>query len=174
MELRVRLPVIGVVRTSHHDLETTPIQAGLNRTERGAIEIAEPYRDGLDGLGGFDYLGCSPGCTARPTPKATRRCGRSRSSCAPSSAGWASSPPAGPAVNPVGLSLIQLLEVTCQAVVFAGVDLLDGTPVIDLKPYVTRFDRPPGNPRCGWFDEITFTDGITPEQLGAHSEPSGN
>jgi hypothetical protein len=54
-------------------------------------------------------------------------------------------------VNPVGLSLIQLLEVTGQAVTFAGVDLLDGTSVIDIKPYVTRFDRPPGDPRCGWF-----------------------
>ena len=68
-------------------------------------------------------------------------------------------------VNPIGLSLIQLLEVTGQAVVFAGVDLLDGTPVVDLKPYVTRFDRPPGNPRCGWFDELTISDGTTPEQL---------
>src|SRR5208283_2895646 len=96
MELTVRLPVIGVVRTSHQELETTPIQAGLNRAEHGTIEIAEPYRDGL-----------------------------------------------------IGLSLIQVLEVTGQAVVLAGVDLLDGTPVIDLKPYVTRFDRPPGNPRCG-------------------------
>jgi tRNA (Thr-GGU) A37 N-methylase len=68
-------------------------------------------------------------------------------------------------VNPVGLSLIQLLDVTSQAVVFAGVDLLDGTPVIDIKPYVTRFDRPPGSPRCGWFDQITIADGTTPEQL---------
>jgi tRNA (Thr-GGU) A37 N-methylase len=61
-----------VVRTSHQELETTPIQAGLNRAEHGT----------------------------------------------------------------------QLLEVTGQAVTFAGVDLLDGTPVIDIKPYVTRFDRP--------------------------------
>lgn len=65
-------------------------------------------------------------------------------------------------VNPIGLSLIQLLQVTGQVIRFAGVDLLDGTPVIDVKPYVTRFDRPPGDPRCGWFDEITITDGSTP------------
>ena len=68
-------------------------------------------------------------------------------------------------VNPIGLSLIQVLEVTGQAVVFAGVDLLDGTPVVDLKPYVTRFDRAPGDPRCGWFDQLTISDGTTPEQL---------
>ena len=57
-----------------------------------------------------------------------------------------------------------------QAVVFAGVDLLDGTPVVDLKPYVTRFDRPPGDPRCGWFDELAMTEGTTPAQL-ARGEP---
>jgi hypothetical protein len=42
---------------------------------------------------------------------------------------------------------------------------MDGTPVIDLKPYVTRLDQPPGEPRCGWFVQITITDGTTPEQL---------
>jgi tRNA (Thr-GGU) A37 N-methylase len=52
MELNVRLPVIGVARTSYQELETTPIQAGLNRAGRGVVEIAEPYRDGLDGLAG--------------------------------------------------------------------------------------------------------------------------
>jgi hypothetical protein len=54
MELTVSLPVIGMVRTSHQELETTPIQAGLSRAEHGTIEIAEAYQDGLDGLDGFD------------------------------------------------------------------------------------------------------------------------
>jgi tRNA (adenine37-N6)-methyltransferase len=55
--------------------------------------------------------------------------------------------------------------VTGQTIAFAGVDLLDGTPVIDIKPYVTRFDRPPGDPRCGWLDQLSIPDGITPGQL---------
>jgi tRNA (adenine37-N6)-methyltransferase len=38
------------------------------------------------------------------------------------------------------------------------------TPVIDLKPYVTRFDRPPGALRCGWVDGLDIPDGITPER----------
>jgi tRNA (adenine37-N6)-methyltransferase len=166
MELTVRLPVIGVVRTSHHELDTTPIQAGLNRAEQGTIEIAEPYRDGLDGLADFDYawllawlhLRCDPDGDPplRQVPILLRRQQRTMGIFATR----------GPRrVNPVGLSLIQLLQVTAEAVVFAGVDLLDGTPVVDLKPYVTRFDRPPGSPRCGWFDQITITDGTTPEQL---------
>ena len=166
MELTAVLPVIGVVRTSHHELETTPIQAGLNRAEHGTVEIAERYRDGLDGLAGFDYAWLltwldrprDPGGDAplRQVPFLLRPQQRRMGIFATR----------GPRrVNPVGLSLIQLLKVTGEAVVFAGVDLLDGTPVIDLKPYVTRFDQPPGNPRCGWFDEVTIADGTTPGQL---------
>jgi hypothetical protein len=69
-------------------------------------------------------------------------------------------------INPVGLSLIRLLRVDRSVITFTGVDLLDGTPVIDLKPYVTRFDQPPGLPHCGWFDEVAMQDGTTPASLG--------
>jgi tRNA-Thr(GGU) m(6)t(6)A37 methyltransferase TsaA len=166
MELTVSMPVIGVVRSSHRELGTTPIQAGLNRVERGSIEIAEPYRDGLDGLAGFDYAWLlswlhrprDPGGPAplRQVPFLLRRQQRRMGIFATR----------GPRrVNPIGLSLVQVLEVTGQAVMFAGVDLLDGTPVVDLKPYVTRFDRPPGEPRSGWFDQLTIADGTTPDQL---------
>ena len=168
MELTVRLPVIGVVRTSHHELETTPIQAGLNRAEQGTLEIAEPYRDGLAGLADFDYawllswldrppdpVGDPP---LRQVPFLLRRQQRMMGIFATR----------GPRrVNPVGLSLIKLLQVSGEAVEFAGVDMLDGTPVIDIKPYVSRFDRPSGDPRCGWFDDLTIADGTTPRQLAA-------
>jgi len=171
MELTARLPVIGVVRTSHHELESTPIQAGLARAEHGSIEIAEPYRDGLDGLAGFDYawllswldrLRDPAGQTPmRQVPFLLRRQPRELGIFATR----------GPRrVNPIGLSLIQLLEVTGEQVEFAGVDLLDGTPVVDLKPYVSRFDRPPGDPRCGWFDQLAIADGTTPGQLGRPSD----
>ena len=75
-------------------------------------------------------------------------------------------------INPIGLSLIRLLEVADPTIRFAGVDLLDGTPVIDLKPYVTRFDRPPGDPRCGWYDHVPISDGITPAQLTPPRPPT--
>ena len=55
MDINVPLKVIGVVHTSYTELEATPIQAGLNRAERGTIEIADGYQEGLDGLAEFDY-----------------------------------------------------------------------------------------------------------------------
>ncbi len=167
MALTVRLRVIGVVRTSHHELDTTPIQVGLNRAEHGTIEVAEPYRDGLDGLAGFDYAWLVTWLDRPRDPGGDPPLRQVPFLLRPQQRRMGIFATRGPRrVNPVGLSLIQLLEVTGQAVTFAGVDLLDGTPVVDLKPYVTRFDRPPGDPRCGWFDQITIADGTTPEQLG--------
>lgn len=75
-------------------------------------------------------------------------------------------------VNPIGLSLIELVDITATGVHFAGVDLIDGTPVIDLKPYVSRFDRPGREPRCGWFDEVTIEDEVTPADLGRRERPT--
>jgi tRNA (Thr-GGU) A37 N-methylase len=49
------------------------------------------------------------------------------------------------------------------------VDLLDGTPVLDVKPYVERFDRPSGEVRSGWFDAIEPADGTRPMDLGPAS-----
>jgi tRNA (Thr-GGU) A37 N-methylase len=74
-------------------------------------------------------------------------------------------------INPIGLSLIELISVRGRIVEFGGVDVVDGTPVVDLKPYVRRFDRPPGDPPCGWFDEINIVDGLTPSVLGKDDDP---
>jgi tRNA-Thr(GGU) m(6)t(6)A37 methyltransferase TsaA len=163
----IPLTVIGVVRTGRTEPEDTPVQAGLNPDERGTIEIAQPYRDGLDGLAEFDYAWLltwlhAPRDQAGPAPLRQvpfllRPQGRRLGVFATR----------GPRrVNPIGLSLIRLLGVTGSAVSFAGVDLIDGTPVIDIKPYVTRFDRPAGEPRCGWLDQVPLVPGVTPGQLG--------
>ncbi|PKV95630.1 tRNA-Thr(GGU) m(6)t(6)A37 methyltransferase TsaA [Amycolatopsis echigonensis] len=160
------LEPIGVVRTPRRRRDRTPVQAALNRAEEGVLEIAEPYAAGLADLDGFDYAwllswlhrnddpGGPPPMTQvpfllRPTPRqigvfATRGPRR---------------------VNPIGLSLVRILDVTGRNVRFAGVDLVDGTPVIDLKPYVAEFDRPPGEPRCGWLDTVPLREGATPADL---------
>lgn len=181
MDINIALHVIGVVRTGHHDLENVPIQAGINRAEHAVIELDPAYRDGLEGLGGFDYawlitwLHGPAGHAAaaaelpalRQTPFLLRGTGRQVGIFATR----------GPRrVNSIGLSLIRLLGVAGATISFAGVDLLDGTPVIDLKPYVSRFDRPQDEPRCGWFDQVDIADGTTPAQLAAKhdSQRPGN
>lgn len=167
MDVTVPLVVIGVVRTARANPETTPIQAALNRGEQGVIEIDAAYREGLDGLEGFSHAwllswlhrprdGTGEPVPLRQIPFLLRPQQRELGVFATR----------GPRrVNPIGLSLIELLDVTRATVRFAGVDLVDGTPVIDLKPYVSRFDRPPGEARCGWFDEIAMEEAITPADL---------
>jgi tRNA-Thr(GGU) m(6)t(6)A37 methyltransferase TsaA len=172
MDFDVSMHVIGVVRTAHTELASTPIQSSVNRGEHGTIEIDGRYADGLAGLAGFDYAWMltwlhEPGeargpLPLRQVPFLLRRQQREMGVFAAR----------GPRrVNPIGLSLIQLLDVTGPAIRFAGVDMLDGTPVIDLKPYVTRFDRPPGEPRCGWFDQVQISDGMTPASLTPPAPP---
>ena len=173
MDLNVPVPVIGIVRTSHAELEGTPIHAALNRAESGTIEIEDRYTGGLDGLAEFDYawlvtwLHKMPGPgndpPLRQVPFLLRSEQREKGMFATRSPRR---------INPIGLSLIQLLDVTGSVIRFAGVDLIDGTPVIDLKPYVARFDRPPGEPRCGWFDHVTISDSLTPALLPP-AEPPG-
>ncbi|HEY2507012.1 MAG TPA: tRNA (N6-threonylcarbamoyladenosine(37)-N6)-methyltransferase TrmO [Streptosporangiaceae bacterium] len=167
MNPNVPLPVIGVVRSQYAQTEHTPIQSSLNRAGQASVEIAEQYAEGLEGLAAFDYAWLitwlhrphdrAPGpVPLRQVPFLLRAQQRRLGIFATR----------GPRrVNPIGLSLVALTEVTGRVITFAGVDLLDGTPVLDIKPYVTRFDRPPGEPRCGWVDEVPVRDGTTPAGL---------
>jgi tRNA (adenine37-N6)-methyltransferase len=171
MEMTMPLQVIGVVRTGRTDRETTPIQAALNRPEHGVVEVDPACTDGLDGLADFDYAwlitwlhsgaaraGTGVGTPAlRQVPFLLRPQGRKIGI-------FATRTPH--RVNRIGLSLVEILAVTGSTIRFAGVDLLDGTPVLDIKPYVNRFDRPPGDPRCGWFDQVAIGESVTPTDLG--------
>jgi tRNA-Thr(GGU) m(6)t(6)A37 methyltransferase TsaA len=55
--------------------------------------------------------------------------------------------------NPLGLSAVQLLRVEGTTLHVRGVDLLDGTPILDIKPYIPYADAFPES-RAGWIDEI--------------------
>jgi tRNA (Thr-GGU) A37 N-methylase len=67
--------------------------------------------------------------------------------------------------NPIGLSLVRLVEVDGARIVFAGVDMLDGTPLLDLKPYFRDVDQPADDVRCGWFDTVALDGPTTLEEL---------
>ncbi len=51
--------------------------------------------------------------------------------------------------NPVGLSLVEIIEIQKNKIIFAGADLVDGTPVLDIKPYLPQFENLP-HAKGGW------------------------
>lgn len=65
--------------------------------------------------------------------------------------------------NAIGLSTVELLKIEGRTLQLRGVDLLDGTPVLDIKPYVPYADAFPGA-KAGWIDELDAA-------LGRHSAP---
>lgn len=169
METSFAVRPIGWARTARTDREHTPLQPALNPDEVGEVHVEPAFADGLDGLVGFDFAhlvtwlrgpdeGPGPPVELRQVPYLLRPSGRAIGI-------FATRGPRRP--NPIGLSLVRLLGVEGNVVRFAGVDLLDGTPVLDIKPWVARFDRPwgDGRPRSGWFDDVDPAPGTTPADL---------
>jgi tRNA-Thr(GGU) m(6)t(6)A37 methyltransferase TsaA len=54
--------------------------------------------------------------------------------------------------NPIGLSIVRLLERNANILEIANLDVVDGTPLLDIKPYVSEFDRPEAD-RFGWLEK---------------------
>lgn len=56
--------------------------------------------------------------------------------------------------NPVGITVVRLLAVEADAAVVRGLDAIDGTPVLDLKPYYPHYDRADDARVPAWVDEL--------------------
>lgn len=148
------LAAIGHVRSPHRTAADTPIQARLTPDTAGSIEILPEYLPGLEGLDDFDYAwmltllhldpvvddGTDP---LRPVPFLATDPDQHVGV-------FATRYPARP--NPIGLSLIHIIGVDGNTVEFSGVDVVDGTPVLDIKPWVPAFDLPHRSPEPGFED----------------------
>jgi tRNA-Thr(GGU) m(6)t(6)A37 methyltransferase TsaA len=143
----VTLHPIGVIRTPHHQGEQTPIQPVYAQGIKGRAEILPQYADGLRDLEGFSHVwliywlhkASAPRLMVTPFLDDTERgVFATRAQCRP---------------NPVGVSLVRLDRCEGNVLYLEDVDMLDGTPLLDIKPYATRFDCPE-NVRCGWLEDI--------------------
>jgi tRNA-Thr(GGU) m(6)t(6)A37 methyltransferase TsaA len=140
---------IGFVHTGYDDAGSVPTQAAGGNGGTAELVVDDAWVPGLRGLEGFDYawLLCwfhrieEPELDVVPHP--LRHTGQTFGV-------FATRSPARP--NPIGLSLVRILEVDGARVRFGGVDLLDGTPVLDIKPYMPGVDVPPegADVRTGW------------------------
>jgi tRNA (adenine37-N6)-methyltransferase len=139
----VVLRPIGYIRSPFADPVGMPIQPAAARGVRGAVEVLPEFRDGLADLEGFDrvillyHFHRSEGYALRVVPFLDD-CERGV---------FATRAPRRP--NPIGLSVVRLVGVEGCRLVIEDVDVLDGTPVFDIKPYVSSFDAYPDE-REGW------------------------
>jgi tRNA-Thr(GGU) m(6)t(6)A37 methyltransferase TsaA len=139
---------IGVIHTQHIDLSKTPIQPVFSKGMRGQVELFPDYVDGLADLDGFShiylfyYFDRSTMTKMRVKPYLDDK----------ARGIFATRAPHRP--NKIGLSLVRLLGVRDNVLEVDGVDMLDKTPLIDIKPYIERFG-PKEAVRSGWQDRIS-------------------
>lgn len=138
---------IGFIKTPHKAQAGTPIQPFAAEKAEGVITILPEYSDALADLAGFDRIWLIYWFD-RAKPFALRvvpyrdTVGRGL---------FATRAPSRP--NPLGLSVVRLAGVDCEKgeLRVLDVDLLDGTPIFDIKPYIPLYDAFP-DAKTGWLD----------------------
>ncbi len=138
---------IGVIHSPHVDAKKTPIQPVYAEGIPGRVEIDPPFLPGLKDLDGFShiyllYVFHQAGelrLTVRPFLEDAHR------------GLFSTRAPVRP--NPIGLSIVRLVRIEGRVLHVEDVDILDGTPLLDIKPYTRRFDDRL-DVRCGWQESI--------------------
>ncbi len=148
--MKIEFQPIGIIHSPFVNLKDIPVQPIKAQGVKARVEVFEEYQAGLKDLEGFShiillsYLHRSKGFSLEVIPF------------------WDSQPrglfatrsPKRP--NPIALSIVRLLKIDKGILYIENVDLLDGTPVLDIKPYIPKIDAIP-NARAGWFEKIKFS-----------------
>ena len=139
------LDQIGVLHSAYTDPMQTPIQSGFSKGQ-GTIELFPEFADGLDQIGSFSHLILitrlhkAPSEMLVETPMVDGGMPHgifaTRHMCRP---------------NRIGFSVVKLLSLKDNLLAIEGADLLDGTPVLDIKPYIPAFDSVP-DASSGWLN----------------------
>src|SRR5579864_1420258 len=136
---------IGHVRSPYKSAQEVPRGFGAKHDAEGILEILPQFEPGLTDIEGFSHLFViwvfdrSEGFELLGTPPIDDR---------PHGV-FATRSPRRP--NPIGLTVVELLHRERNRLQVRGVDMLDGTPILDLKPYLSSI--PPQSLRRGWLDE---------------------
>jgi tRNA-Thr(GGU) m(6)t(6)A37 methyltransferase TsaA len=143
---------IGIIHTPFKKPQGIPIQGALHPDKEGWVEIFSEYCEGLRDVEGFSHLillfhfhhADGYNLIARPflddTPRGV----------------FSIRGPRRP--NPIGLTVVQLLKIEDCILHIAGVDMVDGTPLLDIKPYFPDIDAHP-DARTGWMGDKLKTIG---------------
>ncbi len=145
---RIEYQPIGVIHSPFKEPAGMPIQPLGAQGVEGRVEVAAAYEEGLQDLSDFSHIILlyhfhrSRGYRLRVTPFLDDE---------PRGL-FATRAPRRP--NPIGLSVVRLLRIEGTTLYIANVDVLDGTPLLDIKPYVPDFNAIPNDEkvRTGWLE----------------------
>ncbi|MBA7713565.1 tRNA (adenine(37)-N6)-methyltransferase [subsurface metagenome] len=142
----IRYKPIGIIHSPFKQPRGTPIQPAGARDIEGTVEIAPEYVDGLKDIEGFSHIiliyhfHLSKGYSLAVKPYMDDQ----------SRGLFATRAPSRP--NPIGISMVRLVRVDGNILLIRDVDIVDGTPLLDIKPYVPKFDTPEVE-KTGWLEE---------------------
>jgi tRNA-Thr(GGU) m(6)t(6)A37 methyltransferase TsaA len=142
--MKFEIKPIGIIHTPFKKPGDAPIQASRSK-ETGTVEVFKEYLDGLDDIEGFSHifllyrfhLASSYSLKSKPFLDDKEK------------GVFAIRTPRRP--NHIGLSVVELIKREGNILHVRGVDMLDGSPLIDIKPYVPKFDHR-DNVRFGWLE----------------------
>mgnify|MGYP003387324498 FL=1 len=169
------MEAIGFVESPYDRKFGVPKQATIGNEEqpcrKGRIRLKPEFKEALEGLDGFDYawvitfMHLNRGFKLKVNPKPVQ----DAHGVPPHVVGlFTTRAPHRP--NPLALSALRItgVDVAAGTIDVLGIDLLDGTPVVDIKPYVAAFDAFP-TAAAGWMDKVR---GNSPEEI-AHARTHG-
>jgi len=142
--MKITIQAIGIIHTDHKTKEEAPIQGTFHPDAVGTVEIFPEYAEGLLDIELFSHLyliyrfdRAEPGELVRHPflDDSPHGIFATRHPCRP---------------NGIGITVVRLMERSGNSLVVNGIDVLDGTPLLDIKPYVPRFDCRPEATE-GWF-----------------------
>jgi tRNA (adenine37-N6)-methyltransferase len=140
----IMLP-IGIIYSPFTEKGQTPIQVSCSQAI-GQVEILPEFADGLKDIEGLSHIHLlyvfheSSGYALRVKPFLDDRehgIFATRYPCRP---------------NQIGMSTVRLVSRQGNTLIIKGVDMLDGTPLLDIKPYVPDFDHRAEDVRVGWYE----------------------
>jgi tRNA (adenine37-N6)-methyltransferase len=142
----ITMQVIGIIRSPYVEPSGTPIQPVYGAGVEGMVQLNEPLSPALDDIEGFEriwliyWMDRTGPFKPRVLPyRDTAEHGL-----------FATRSPNRP--NPIGISVVRFIRREGAKLFIADMDILDGTPLLDIKPYVPEFDCHL-NSRAGWFEK---------------------
>ena len=131
---KITYNAIGIIHSPYREPRGTPIQSSAAQDVEGTVELSPKYSKGVEDLEGFSHIiliyhfHLSKRYSLKVKPYLDDKAHGVFATRAPSRP------------NPIGISIVQLTKIEGNILHIKDVDIVDGTPLLDIKPFIKEFD----------------------------------